>query len=329
MTWLAWRQIRVPALAVFAVLAVIGVILAITGPDLVGRTNFSDQDTLYGGTILALYLLPAAIGLFWGAPMITRELEHGTHNLVWNQTITRRRWLTTKLAVGVPAAAVSAGLLSLAVTWWASPIDTLASSATDSETLSRISPVVFAARGIVPIGYAVFALVLGIAVGMVLRRTVAAMAVTLVVLAAVLIAIPMFVRPYLLPAVQQDVSIADSDIRNISGNGAGMIEEIGVETPAGVWVLANETVDPAGNVVKPLPDFVQNCVPKPGDKGAPPDPRGVNACMAQLDTHGYHQRLTYQPGSRFWPLQWLELALLLAASALLTWFGFRRIRHLS
>ncbi|MFJ1767280.1 transporter [Amycolatopsis sp. NPDC088138] len=329
MTWLAWRQLRVPALAVFAALLVIGVVLAITGPDLVGRTNFSDQDTLYGGTILALYLLPAAIGLFWGAPMITRELEHGTHSLVWNQTITRKRWLTTKLAVGVPAAALAAGLLSLGVTWWASPIDTLSASATDGETLSRISPVVFAARGIVPIGYAVFGLVLGVAVGMVLRRTVAAMAVTLVVLAAVLIAVPLFVRPYLLPAVQQDVAIADSDIRNIYGNGSGQVEGIGVGAPAGVWLLANETVDPAGNVVTPLPDFVQNCVPKPGDKGGPPDPRGVNACMAQLDTHGYHQRLSYQPGSRFWPLQWLELALLLAVSALLTWFTFRRIRHLS
>ncbi|MEA5362825.1 transporter [Amycolatopsis sp., V23-08] len=328
MTWLAWRQLRVPALAVYAALAVIGVILAITGPELVGRTNFSDQDVLYGGTILVLYLLPAAIGLFWGAPMITRELEHGTHSLVWNQTVTRRRWLTTKLAVGVPAAALAAGLLSLAVTWWASPIDTLSATATDGETLSRISPVVFAARGIVPIGYAVFAFVLGVAVGMVLRRTVAAMAVTLVALAAVLIAIPLFVRPYLLPAVQEDVTIANSSITNITGNGSG-VETIGVASPPGVWLLANETVDPAGNAVSPLPDFVQSCMPRPGRDAGPPDPRGVNACMAQLDTHGYHQRLTYQPGSRFWPLQWLELALLLAVSALLTWFAYRRIRHLS
>ena len=326
MTWLTWRQLRIPALAVYAALAVIAVILAITGPELVGRTNFSDQDVLYGGTILVLYLLPAAIGLFWGAPMITRELESGTHSLVWNQTVTRKRWLTTKLAVGVPAAAVAAGLLSLAVTWWASPIDTLAS--TQTEALSRISPVVFAARGIVPIGYAVFALVVGVAVGMVLRRTVAAMAVTLVVLAAVLIAVPLLVRPYLLPAVQENVTISNSSITNITGTPAG-VEEIGVASPAGAWLLANETVDPAGNVVSPLPDFVQNCMPKPGRDTGPPDPRGVKGCMAQLDTHGYHQRLTYQPGSRFWPLQWLELALLLAVSALLTWFSYRRIRHLS
>jgi hypothetical protein len=98
MTWLTWRQFRIPALSVFAG----------AGRDrrrardhragAGRRTNFSDQDfTMFGGTILVLYLLPAVIGVFWGVPMITRELETGTHSLVWNQTVTRKRWLTTKL----------------------------------------------------------------------------------------------------------------------------------------------------------------------------------------------------------------------------------------
>ena len=33
------------------------------------------------------------IGAFWGAPMVARELETGTHRLVWNQSVTRTRWL--------------------------------------------------------------------------------------------------------------------------------------------------------------------------------------------------------------------------------------------
>jgi hypothetical protein len=329
MTWLAWRQFRFPALSVFAGLVAIGVVLAITGPELIGRTDYSDVDVLFGGTILVLYLLPAVIGVFWGAPMITRELEAGTHSLIWNQTITRKRWLTTKLGVGVPSAMVVAGLLGIAVSWWASPIDALASTQTEPGMLTRISPVVFAARGIAPIGYAAFALVLGVAAGMVLRRTVLAMAVTLVALAAVLLAVPLLVRPHLLPPVEETVSITDDSITNITGNVSG-IESIAVQSPAGAWVLANETVDPAGNVVTPLPDFVQNCMPKPGREASPPPDRGsVTACMAQLNAKGYHQRLTYQPGSRFWPLQLLETALYLALAALLTWFCFRRIRHLS
>jgi hypothetical protein len=327
MTWLTWRQFRIPALSVFAGLIAIAVMLAITGPDLVGRTNFSDQDTLFGGTILVLYLLPAVIGVFWGVPMITRELESGTHSLVWNQTVTRKQWLTTKLGFGLLAAMVAAGLLGWAVSWWASPIDALAATQTDRGMETRISPVVFGARGIVPIGYAAFALALGVAVGMLLKRTVAAMAVTLATLAAVLVLVPTFVRPYLLPPQTETVAIVSKDITNITGNDKQGITEIGTRQPAGAWVLANETVDPAGNVADPLPSFVQNCAPGPG--AGPPERGTMEACMAQLGAHGYQQRLTFQPGSRFWPLQWLELALYLAMTALLTWFCFRRLRHLS
>ncbi|WIY06496.1 transporter [Amycolatopsis mongoliensis] len=327
MTWLTWRQFRVPALSVSAALVLIGVVLAITGPELVGRTNFSDQDVLFSGTILALYLLPAVIGVFWGVPMITRELESGTHSLVWNQTVTRKRWLTTKLGFGILTAMVAAGLLGWAVSWWASPIDALAAQQTDRGMLSRMAPVVFGARGIVPIGYAAFALALGVAVGMLLKRTVAAMAVTLVALAAVLLLVPNFVRPYLIPPEQTTIPIVSRDITNITGDDTHGILEIGMRNPAGAWVLANETVDSAGTVADPLPSFIQTCAPRP-DQG-PPERGTIETCMAQLGTHGYQQRLTYQPGSRFWPLQWLELALYLAMTALLTWFCFRRVRHLS
>jgi hypothetical protein len=329
MNWLTWRQSRVAALSVTAGLVVIGVILAITGPDLVGRTDYSDEDVLFTGTIIAMYLLPAAIGVFWGVPMVTRELEAGTHSLVWNQTVTRRRWLATKLGLGVLAAMVMAGLLSVAVTWWAAPIDSLVSSQTNSLMPSRMSPVVFAARDIAPIGYAAFAFVLGVTVGLVLRRTVAAMAVTLVLFAAVMIAVPLFVRPYILAPVQESVAITDSSITNISGNGNGVIDEIRVRTPTGAWVLANETVDSAGNVVRPLPDFVQSCMPAPSRTAGPPDHHTIVTCLAQLNTAGYRQYLSYQPDSRFWPLQWLETAFFLALSALLAWFCFRRLRHVS
>ena len=329
MTWLTWRQFRIPALSVFAGLIAIAVVLAITGPGLVGRTTFSDQDFLFIGTILVLFLLPAVLGVFWGVPMITRELESGTHSLVWNQTVTRKRWLTTKLGFGLLAAMLAAGVLSLAVTWWASPIDAFTALETDNGRPSRIEPLVFGARGIVPIGYAAFALVLGVAAGMLLRRTVAAMAVTLGALAAVLVLVPLFVRPYVIPPEQTTIAITSDDITTITGDNTGLVQQIGVQHPPGAWVLADETLDPAGNAVSRLPDSVRNCLPKPSrDQGLPPASR-VNACMAQLGAQGYHQRLTYQPGSRFWPLQWLELALYLAATALLTWFCFRRLRHLS
>jgi ABC-type transport system involved in multi-copper enzyme maturation permease subunit len=328
MTWLTWRQFRIQAVSVYGALAAICVVLAITGPDLVGRTNFTDMNFMFGGTAIVLYLLPLVVGVFWGVPMVTREVETGTHNLAWNQTITRKRWLATKLGLGVLAAMVAAGLLSLAVSWWASPIDALASQDAESAMLTRMSPVMFGARGIAPIGYAAFAFVLGVAVGIVFRRTVAAMAVTLVLFVAVMVAVPVLVRPYMMPAVQETVSITSSNVRSISGDPEVGARSLAVEEPVGAWVLTNETVDSAGNAVSPLPDIVQNCLPRPG-QGPPPERGNVVDCMAKLSPAGYRQHLAYQPGDHFWPLQWIETAMFLALSALLAWFCFRRLRHLS
>ena len=44
------------------------------------------------------YLIPAVIGAFWGAPLISRGLEAGTFRLAWNQSVTRTRWTLVKLA---------------------------------------------------------------------------------------------------------------------------------------------------------------------------------------------------------------------------------------
>ncbi len=60
-----------------------------------------------GGAVM--YLTPLIIGAFWGAPMIARELEAGTHRLAWNQSVARDRWLLAKLGIGGLAAMVFAG----------------------------------------------------------------------------------------------------------------------------------------------------------------------------------------------------------------------------
>ena len=44
-------------------------------------------------------VVPALIGIFWGAPLVARELETGTFRLAWTQSVTRTRWLAVKLAV--------------------------------------------------------------------------------------------------------------------------------------------------------------------------------------------------------------------------------------
>ncbi len=121
--------------------------------------------------------LPALLGMFWGAPLIARELESGTYRLAWTQGVTRSRWVLTKLAVVGGASMVAAGLMSWMLTWWASPCR--------HAQRQSFRFVIFDSSYIAPIGYAAFAFALGVAAGVLWRRTVPAMATTLVVFIAV------------------------------------------------------------------------------------------------------------------------------------------------
>jgi hypothetical protein len=330
MIWLTWRQFRAQAAAVYVAVIAFAVTLAITGARLVDLARdypeaVFDQLTridrfLYNAGLVALAIAPAVIGAFWGAPMVARELEAGTHRLVWSQTVTRTRWLVTKLGIAAVAAAVVVGVLTLAVSWWAKPLDGTTGT-TRGSLPTRLTPVAFAMRGIAPVGYAVLALVLGVAVGLVLRRTLPAMAVTLAVFTLVQIAVPVWVRPHLAPPARQTVNLAENVVGiGLSGPGGGL-ERLEVTTGnRNDWILSSKTVDASGQEVTALPSWFGDCVQP--SKPAGPVKEALRGCLARLGDLGYRQQVVYQPASRFWALQWAETALFLVLSGLLTGFCF-------
>jgi hypothetical protein len=337
MTWLSWRQFRAQAVAVAVAVAAYAVVLAVTGRRLADLTgNVFDQLTsadrgLYWAGVIVLAVAPAILGAFWGAPLVARELETGTHRLAWSQSVTRTRWLATKLGLTAAAAAAVMGVLTVAVGWWSAHLDG-ATSETHGSLPARLTPVVFGMRGLTPVGYGIFAVTLGVAVGVLLRRSVAAMAVTLAVFAFVQIAVPVWVRPHLIPPVTQTVTIGVGTLDGIGqrGNGADPTTVLTVRTvDRGDWVLANETLDAGGRAVASLPSWFGDCLPPPSaDRtrtAVGKDP--LAACLARLDAEGYRQRLVYQPADRFWPLQWAETGLFLGLSALLAWFSFWWVRR--
>src|SRR5215470_16108951 len=222
MTWLVWRQFRTQAVVATAALAALGVFLVITGIQLAdyysssglsactgacsdATTSFLNSvangvtDTAHNLNNGVMYVLPAIVGVFWGAPLIARELEAGTYRLAWNQSVTRRRWLATKLLTIGLATVTVAGLISLMVTWWMSSID--------HAGMNLLSPAIFGARGVVPVGYAAFAFMLGVMAGVVIRRTVTAMAATLAIVALAQIAMPLWIRGHLMPPVRETLPL--------------------------------------------------------------------------------------------------------------------------
>jgi ABC-type transport system involved in multi-copper enzyme maturation permease subunit len=346
MIWLTWRQFRIQLLVVAAAVLAAVVLLAATGPGLLddyhrltdGFIKQLGYQRLNPGLYIIgqamLYAVPPIVGAFWGAPLVARELETGTHRLVWAQSISRWRWLATKVGtVGLATVTVS-GLLSFAVTWWADPIDDAINAGQDSNNfLPRMFPSVFSARGLVPVGYAAFAFALGVAVGLVIRRTVVALAVTLAAVILVQILTPIFVRPHLMAPTEQTLIASVDNIRGfmISGPGADPeVKQIEVATGAvGAWKLSDRTVDSSGKVLSTLPGWTIDCEPGPPPGVAQqrePNPK-ADACFQRLADEGYRQRVKYFTADAFWALQWREFGLFLGAALLIGGFSFWRIRR--
>jgi ABC-2 family transporter protein len=339
MIWFTWRQFRAQAVVAAAVLAVLAVVLLVSGLNLAAAYNSAglgschlncgpaasqwlstlrggSYDKLFDAGIAVMYLAPALIGLFWGAPLIARELETGTYRLAWNQSVTRGRWTLVKVGVGGLASVAVAGLLSLMITWWASPIDSAGSYSGSGLVGNRMEPLVFAVRGVAPLGYAAFAFTLGVTLGVLLRRTIPAMALTLLLFAAVQFLMPAFIRPHLLPPDQASAPLNPNNTAELMINQNNQMTVLGNATIPGAWLLSNNTVTPAGR------GFTG---PAPAACSSPTAP--VSACTKWLATQHLRQVVTYQPASRFWPLQWTETAIYLAASAGLGGICVWRIRR--
>jgi hypothetical protein len=331
MIWFTWRQFRIQTWIAAAALAAIGVLLVVSAQNIADAyaaanvaacggdcttaiSNFLQQamtgasGTIYNVALAVVYGVPGLIGVFWGAPMVARELEAGTHQIAWTQSVTRTRWLAVKLAIVGAAAAVTAGLLSWAVTFWAQRIDEAAGD--------RITPLVFGARGIVPIGYAVLAFMLGVTAGLLIRRTVPAMAATLAIYVAAVAAMPLWIRQHLAPA-QHATPVLDLDnLQQLTWSRQdGSMQIIG-DSPGNAWVLSNQTITSTGEVFTG-PANPQYC----GEDAAP------RACVDWIGTLGLRQDLTYQPTGHFWQLQWVEFAIFLTAAVLLAGLCFWRIRR--
>jgi hypothetical protein len=340
MIWLTWRQFRTQAVVVLTAVGFVAVVLAFTGARVAALHDADAGEflnrfagsgmykTLYFVSAAAVYAIPAVVGAFWGAPLIARELESGTHRLAWTQSVSRNRWLATKLGM-IALAATTAALLSLVVTWWCTPIDTTVNHiAPDGGffNITRLSGVLLGARGAVPVGYTVLALMIGVTAGLVVRRAVPAMALTFTAVIAVQIFMPLVVQPHLLAPERVTTAITSANVRGLTIADDGTIEDILVRvSPPGAWVTTNHTIDEAGNEVGSIPVTVADCTPPAAARAT--SAGASQKCFDQLAAAGYRQEVEYQPARRYWPLQWSQTGILLTGALLLTGFCFWRIRH--
>jgi len=361
MIWLTWRQFRAQAITAIAALAAFAILLAITESRITSLYAASGITGCHGGrcaglasqflvdltsgrsfpllpdgsnayvilyflSVLVILAAPAIIGIFWGAPLIARELETGTGRLVWNQSITRTRWLTVKLTlIGVAAMAV-AEAFSLLQAWWAAPIGKAVGLGGSASIITegRFGPFVFPTHGITPLGYAAFAFALGVTAGLLIRRAIPAMAVTLAIFALVQFATPLWVRPHLIPPSQTSASIETAHANATAADPTTITFTADVPGHPGAWIISTGAVNAAGHPAGGIPAACESVIPRDLGPGGSP---ALDHCLAR---HGIRVALSYQPLGRYWPLQFAETGLFLALALGLAGFCFWRLgRRLS
>ncbi|WP_245689662.1 hypothetical protein [Streptomyces chattanoogensis] len=121
----------------------------------------------------ALGFVPVLLGVFLGAPLLAGDLEHGTAKPITSQSVTRVRRLAMKPGMTALVVTVCAVAASAAFSWWYEPL-----KAIDMPPQGWISGVFFDNTGPVPVALTLFTILGGVAIGMLLRRVLAAMAVT-------------------------------------------------------------------------------------------------------------------------------------------------------
>lgn len=300
MIWVSWRQQRTETLIAVGVLGLLAALLVPTGLHMISVydhdglsvcaiasgsecnqaiTAFSQRFEHLGGVFSWFNLIPGLIGVLLAAPFI-QELESGTCQLAWTQSITRRRWLAGKLGVTVTAALLAALAMTVLMTWWRSPLDQLH---------GRMERNVFDFEGTVPFAYIVFALGLALATGAIWRRTVPAVIAGFAGYAAARI----FVQTLLRQRYETPLTSTWPGAEGLRG-GPNLDH---------AWVLSLRPSDKLGHPVQLSLGVLQSCSRAITGNERAPD----FSCLARHGA-GYNHAV-YQPASRFWLFQGIETAL--------------------
>lgn len=296
MIWLAWRQQRLEALMGAALLALIAASLVPLGLHMASVYHHSGaaacaahslangngcggvvSDFLHrfehaGPIVPWLNFLPGIFGVLFAAPLVL-ELEHGTFRLAWTQSVTRRKWLTIKLATMYGSGLLATLALATLMTWWRGPLDSLQ---------GRMEPNVFDFEGVVPYAYTLFALSLVLAIGIFTRRTLVATAGSLLGYFALRIGVQMSLREHYVAPIKRVWRPGTAGPTNLDR----------------AWSIVSGPADAAGHPLPGAGHILALCMNAPKQQ--------AERC---LTSHHVYNVAVYQPAGRFWLFQGIESAL--------------------
>jgi ABC-type transport system involved in multi-copper enzyme maturation permease subunit len=329
MIWTTWRQHRAEAGVGVLILAAIAAAMLVVGSiardrarslglpgcassgaraacgDALGRLHddFHSIPPFTG----ALIALPLIAGMFWAAPLVSREYESGTQRLAWTQSVSPLRWITVKIALIFGVVSAATLVLGLLATWSLDPLTAAFGG--------RYNSTWYDVQGVVPVACILFALAVGVAASALIRRTIPAMAVTLVVYAAARIPVH-WIRWRFAPLTSHT---ADVPLSTLLDNPTGGLHDLPTSAlPADAWLRSITITDPSGRAFSVnqanfnvLSRYCPTLQPNATRTGL----LNSAACRSKVRGLSIHETATYQPASHFWPIQLVESAIFIGLAA--------------
>ncbi|MEU2394945.1 ABC transporter permease [Streptomyces sp. NPDC007369] len=277
-----------PVLAAVSLAVVIGLrVWAAPGSDAAPYSGygFLRISMEYAGR--GLLFLPALVGAFVAGPLIAREWESGTWRLALTQSTGPKAWLGAKVLLAAATAGLgSAALIGIYRIGWTRVADT--------HRLTWADPGAYEASGPVLVGYCLLAVALGALVGQLVRRTLAAMAVTGLLTGAVMLA---------LGSLRWSVLPVKTTTMPLSGN-------LAQQAPVSAFITDTGLITGSG---ERLPEYA--CWERT---------RSLRDCPADMNITAWYTE--FHPASHYWPTQLIETSIALALAALALYAAFRLVR---
>ncbi|HEY2042382.1 MAG TPA: hypothetical protein VGH11_06860 [Jatrophihabitans sp.] len=318
MIWTTWRQHRAEAGVGALILAGLATAMLVVGSIARDRARglgaCTDARATCGAALDALHrdfhtippftaalvALPLLAGMFWAAPLVSREYEAGTHRLAWTQSVSPLRWIALKIVLIFGVVAAATLVLGLLATWTLNPLIPAFGG--------RYNSTWYDIQGIVPVACMLFALAAGVAASALIRRTIPAMAVTLVGYAAARIPIH-WIRGHFAPTATRTVTVPMSSV---------LQNPVPTLRP-GDWQQSFTATDASGHSIATgngTVGFVRHYCPNvvPNSNG---EIHIDQACHAVLQNASVTETFRFQPASHFWLVQTVESAIFITAAALL------------
>lgn len=275
--------------------------------------NFANETVPISAVLFVLEILPVIVGVFVGAPLVSREIESGTYRFAFSQATGRTRYLLAGVAMLGVFVAVGGVVLGLLIAGWAHPFEVVGVSE------SMWKPGNFVTSWCLLAAWSLLGLAVGTLIGTVVKKTVPAMATALVVVGGLVVA-------SIVEGVRRLIFIAPLVSKTITprGLGVGSIARSAStgDGPQGAWLIRSWMTGPDGAVLSPSQTnrmLTLVSVNKTGRIGA----------LHLLALHHVSYWVSYQPASRMPLFQGVAALLLLLLAAIATVLTVRRLRHLA